>query len=210
MMTREDFHAQAKGLSEALRSLNYNEELSLLKWMLQTSEHGQLLVHPVVVRDSAFEANSEENAANEALEDYSILFEEESTQIPSKASLSLEWRFTIVFSDTWRVPVLHFTVQDSTGNPCPRHQVLSMLPTAEQHNDTWDFVSYDEHPITGIPSYFLHPCQTQDILKLLQHDSVQTSTLLLSWLSLILPTIGYTLPSKVFTQLRNKMLQFDL
>ena len=60
MMTREDFHAQAQDLSEALRSLNYSEELSLLKWMLQTSEHGQFLVHPVVVRHGAFEATSEE------------------------------------------------------------------------------------------------------------------------------------------------------
>lgn len=201
---------QAQDLSEALRSLSFSEESTLLKWSLQTSEHGQYLVHPVVVRHSAFDATSKEIAADEDLEDYSIALEEELTHMPSSLSVSLEWRFTIVFSETWRVPVLHFTVQDSAGNPCPREQVLSMLPTAKQHNDTWNFVSYDEHPITGTPSYFLHPCQTQDILTLLQNDCVQSTSLLLSWLSLILPTIGYTLPSMVFKKLRKELLQFDL
>lgn len=198
---------QAHNLSEALRSLNDSEETSLLKWSLQTSEDGNYLAHPVVLRHGTFDAISEEIAADEVLEDYSIPLEEESTHILSKLSPSVEWRFTIVFSDTWRVPVLYFTVQDSAGNPCLRQQVLSMLPAAEQQEDTWDFVSYDEHPVTGMPSYFLHPCQTQDILKILQKDCSQTSTLLLSWLSLILPTIGYTLPSMVFKKLRKQLLQ---
>jgi hypothetical protein len=181
----------------------------LLKWSLQTSEHGIYLAHPVVLRHGTFDATSQEISADEFLEGTdSIPLARRNQYIYLPSYLHLLNGDSPLFSairGVYQCYTLQF--KDSTGNPCLRQQVLSMLPAAEQQEDTWDFVSYDEHPSNWDALYFLHPCQTQDILKLLQKDCSQTSTLLLSWLSLILPTIGYTLPSMVFKKLRKQFLQ---
>ena len=33
--------------------------------------------------------------------------------------------------------------------------------------DLWEFISQEEHPMTGVPSFFLHPCQTSMRMELL-------------------------------------------
>jgi hypothetical protein len=95
---------------------------------------------------------------------------------------NLQWNFSIVYSDTYEVPVLYFTVQDcDTGNPCGRQKVLDCLITNQKqdginddeeeqyigHVDTWEFISQEQHPILNVPSYFLHPCQSSQRLYLL-------------------------------------------
>ena len=94
------------------------------------------------------------------------------------------WNLSIVYSDTWQVPVLYFTVEWRThGQPCTRTEIGQLLrhvvvvdpqePT--EHNDDdddddWlseDFVSATEHPIHGTPCYFLHPCQTAERLRMM-------------------------------------------
>ena len=209
-MTREDFQQQAEALCDTLSRVSCNENHALLNWRRDSVENTRYLVHAVAVRNSLVKVSSTAATEEEALEADSVLYEDEATTTALDSSQSFEWRFSIVYSDTWRVPVLYFTVQDASGNPCPRDQVLSMLPAASQQQDKWDFISYDEHPITGTPSYFLHPCQTQDLLELLHHGEKQSSTLLLSWLSMILPAIGFNLSSKTFQQLHQRLLGFDL
>lgn len=214
MMTGEDFDVQAIALSEALKHMNDIEGPTLLQWRQEPieSSNSVYLVHPVVHRATLTPASVGPGLAQgEIIEEDTSRFEDESALAPLTESPSFEWRYSIVFSDTWRVPVLHFTVQDSNGNPCPRDLVLTMLPASSLQEDTWDFVSYDEHPITGTPSYFLHPCQTQDVMSLMQKDGGHhMATRLLSWLSLILPAVGHTLPSKIFRQLHQRLAGFDL
>lgn len=117
----------------------------------------------------------------------------------------VEWRFSVVYSDTWRVPVLYFTVQDGHGSPFPRSEVLRLVKADQtvvgmEEEDTWDFLSYDEHPITGLPSFFLHPCQTDAILQ-----RFQQSTKLLSWLSFVLPAVGFRIPPKDFALIQEQL-----
>jgi ubiquitin-like-conjugating enzyme ATG10 len=213
-MTSEDFDAQAIALSEALKYMDDLEDRTLMQWRQEPIESTNrvYLVHPVVLRKTvALPTDITGVAQEDPIEEDTRLFEDEATESSFADSPTFEWRYSIAFSDTWRVPVLHFTVQDSNGNPCPRDLVLSMLPASSTQEDTWDFVSYDEHPITGTPSYFLHPCQTNDILSLMHNDGkTHSSTRLLSWLSLILPAVGHTFPSKVFRELHQRFAGLDL
>jgi len=127
----------------------------------------------------------------------------------------IEWKFSIVYSHVWGVPVLYFEVHMLDGQPLPRDRLLrhlnrlssslsspspswhsthsSPMSTTQsttanlvEHNkeicnddhaieEHWTFVSYEEHPITGIPSFFLHPCQTSKRLQLVLVDIVPTS-----------------------------------
>jgi len=144
------------------------------------------------------------------------------------------WRFSIVYSHTWRVPVLYFTVQDrNSGATCPRTEVVEMLEKVHHQNQlvgqppgdaasaTWDFCSQEEHPITGLPAFFLHPCRTQERLTTMtrrQHDDddddddddetadvVSYGMQMLTWMSLILPSVGFAIPCRLFLQLQKEI-----
>ena len=102
-----------------------------------------------------------------------------------------------------------------------------IMMTEEQ---TWEFVSQEEHPMTGMPCYFLHPCQTAVRMELLLHSHQQQGHSnhenrqqkynwkrgnhydhkaftvnprecpLLSWMSMILPVVGCKISSDSFCQ----------
>mmetsp|Transcript_14511 Transcript_14511/g.16881 ORF Transcript_14511/g.16881 Transcript_14511/m.16881 type:complete len:196 (+) Transcript_14511:2-589(+) len=109
----------------------------------------------------------------------------------------VEWTFSIVYNYIWSVPVLYFQVQFSDGQMLSRKQVLKVLKEIQTNRDylheredgncdsddksdnnnddddesTWDFISQEEHPITGIPTFFFHPCQTSARLYLVLDGS---------------------------------------
>lgn len=113
------------------------------------------------------------------------------------------WSFSIAYSYTWRVPVMYFSVQLPDGTPCSRDEVIGNLRcfcnNNEIVNDSWDFVSSDEHPVTGIPSFFLHPCRTSHILETLNASTTCSAMRLWSWLSMISPTVGLSIAPKTFS-----------
>lgn len=125
-----------------------------------------------------------------------------------------EWRFSVAYSDVWLVPVLYFTVQRITdGAPCTRQEVLDMLhlynhqnfATAGLDDSSWDFCSYDEHPVSGMPSFFLHPCRTLERLEALKASVQCPSVRLWSWFSMILPTVGLSVSPKCFQRVQRKL-----
>jgi ubiquitin-like-conjugating enzyme ATG10 len=79
------------------------------------------------------------------------------------------WNLSVVYSETFQVPVLYFTLEYTNGCPVERRPMVSLLLNMDNNNDNdddndWSRVSQDLHPETGRPSYFLHPCQTNDTL----------------------------------------------
>lgn len=140
-----------------------------------------------------------------------------------------EWTFSIVYHDVWRVPTLYFQCIHTDGTMLSRNEVLEILlqetSNAHGYHDTltiteeelWDFVSQEEHPITGTPSFFLHPCQTTARMELLLNqphcqdescmdgrDTMQQFPLL-SWMSMILPTVGCKISPELFCSIHDTM-----
>lgn len=113
----------------------------------------------------------------------------------------LEWRVHVVFSPTWRVPVLYFTVCQLNGAPLTWEQVRAELPAELQREaeegSPWAFVTQEFHPVTAEPCFMLHPCFTAQrmatLLPDLQGDgsvarrTLERHTYLISWLSLVGP-----------------------
>eukprot|EP00978_Attheya_sp_CCMP212_P037858 scaffold182159_cov31-Attheya_sp.AAC.1 len=102
------------------------------------------------------------------------------------------------------------------GTPCLRQDILSYCNNNDDVKDSWEFISQDEHPITGEPSFFLHPCQTSARLAKLQNNSsnpdandsaVVPGTLLLSWLSMILPAVRSRISSANYSRTHHHLLQ---
>jgi hypothetical protein len=178
------------------------------------------------------------------LEDDSVLVDselyvEDPNKSPVVDSMMIQWTFSVVYSDTYRVPVLYFHVQNPDGSPCSRSQVVQWLsPTSAStekgenssteeslsgttETSSWEFVSQEQHPHTGFPSYFLHPCRTSERMKLLQEvatvpldDSNDTQSswsssssihFLWAWMSMILPAVNHTTPPKLYGIVRDKL-----
>ena len=167
-----------------------------------------------------------------SLEDDTILVDPElDVEATTGRSLSslIHWTFSVVYSDTYRVPVLYFHVQNADGSPCSRSQVLQWLApnsckesvTTTDESSSWEFVSQEQHPCTGFPSYFLHPCRTSERMTLLQqveamppeNESSEGETLssgihvLWAWMSMMLPAINHTIPPKVFRLVQHQLQQ---
>ena len=178
------------------------------------------------------------------------------TPTPTTRSIEYtEWSFSILLHKIWRVPTLYFSCCHSDGTPLCRREVLDMLlqpkgmPKADVHtergeeqNDTndndddeslWEFVSQEEHPMTGQPSYFLHPCRTAERMEIMlsyrrhhhqllgQHNSKSKQSEeresedveaehqiipLLSWMSMVLPVVGCKISPDVYCRVRHSLL----
>jgi Autophagocytosis associated protein, active-site domain len=161
------------------------------------------------------------------LEDNSISVDTQVIQAdPAKGSadVSTLWSFSIAYSSTYRVPVLYFQVNSLNGDPCGRHHVLEMLRgTVEIPKETWEFVSQEEHPCSGLPSFFLHPCQSSQRLRLMAianslagaegnhatRDALANDTILWAWMSMILPFVGHAIPALYYVKIGHCMAQLS-
>lgn len=59
-------------------------------------------------------------------------------------------------------------------------------------------ISQQEHPILGLPFYYIHPCDTASLMS--QVDLSNINYYIMSWLSFFGPLIGLYLPSKISSE----------
>jgi hypothetical protein len=163
--TEEEFETGARCLSRVLERIEIDERCCLLRWSLETSSNGSsYLTHAPVKLSATFQREKEVlRGEEECFVDNSLIEDPDSDVLRPMDEAHLDWRVSIVYSETWRVPVVYFTVLHPDGSPCTREDIVDSLMDQNhqnQINDSWDFISHDEHPITGVPSLFLHPCRT--------------------------------------------------
>jgi hypothetical protein len=231
-----DFHRSAKALVKALNQIrdangccgtspSISSPLELISWVIESRSDTTYLAHPpVLFRSNGCSHHRVDSVtSDEDKLDYSgsivELDEYESTAYNCNPRHDVtEWTFSVVFHETWRVPTLYFQVHDIDGTPINREEVVSILLNsirettgANDANDcmteeqTWDFVSQEEHPMTGKPSFFLHPCQTATKMELLLHQPNHLCPLL-SWMSMILPSVGCTISPIIYHEAQEKMM----
>lgn len=116
-----------------------------------------------------------------------------------------EWSFSVVFHEIWRVPTLYFDVNGSDGTPITREEVVRLVSDSMTEEQSWDFISQEEHPMTGSPSFFLHPCQTVAKMELLLLQEQHNLCPLLSWMSMILPSVGCSINPVVYNEAMKRM-----
>ncbi|KAI9510471.1 hypothetical protein F5148DRAFT_976722 [Russula earlei] len=81
---------------------------------------------------------------------------------------------SVTFSPTFQVPVFYFTVHDRNGSPLMLKEIMKTsllrrhaLPETQvtsfalkQPNSQFPLLSQGDHPTTGTPAWFIHPCGT--------------------------------------------------
>jgi hypothetical protein len=122
---------------------------------------------------------------------------------PDQGGEVWRWRFSIVYSETYSIPILYFTVHHFGGAPCTGSEVLELFNRAKDTRS--DFISQEDHPITGEPSFFLHPCQSKDPLGLMDRDDV---SVLWAWMYNTLPVLGHCFGSPQFWRVRRLLLSY--
>ena len=209
--SRARFEEEARLLCSCLdetSNLSFPKAFALLHWMVQqdANDGAVYLTHDAVIALPA-----DVGHADESLEDATILEDPEQFADEDRPGMTIFWYFSVVYSDSYQVPVLYFHVQHQDGSPCSRDQVVGWLrpnaTTATEKDssdstiDSWDFVSQERHPYTGFPSYFLHPCRTSERMELLQESTSPGETeinYLWAWMSIVLPAVNHPIPPVLY------------
>lgn len=118
-------------------------------------------------------------------------------------------RYDVVYSTSYQVPVLYLTFADASTSkniPLPSaDEVYDMLvpqgfKASMRDVGVMGALSMAEHPITGMPAYFVHPCRTQEALTPLLAGASQTAgtepavEYLLLWFGVIGASVGLSVP----------------
>ncbi|KJE91530.1 hypothetical protein CAOG_002658 [Capsaspora owczarzaki ATCC 30864] len=115
------------------------------------------------------------------------------------------YEYHVVYHKTYTVPVLYFNASTLEGKRLTVDQVWNDMHNL--HKDSIDvsrssFLSQAEHPVLGKPFFFLHPCQTCDMMvalfgpRLAAHCSPDQPLFdyLLAFLSIVAPIVRLNLP----------------
>jgi ubiquitin-like-conjugating enzyme ATG10 len=118
----------------------------------------------------------------------------------------------IAYSPAYQVPVLYLTFAERSGNqaialPSPDEVYNMLVPddfkSPMQSVSVMGALSMAEHPVTGVPAYFVHPCRTQEALSpLLDNTSpgakpCRGTRYLLLWFGVIGASVGLSVPISV-------------
>ena len=208
---------------QGIATLSSTSPVHLTSWVIEAEGGTSYLTHPpVLIRSEHRDGDCSRWTETEMIsgEDKMMESSESNLELDESAAVYMysdsnqynitEWNFSIVFHAIWRVPTLYFSVHDIDGIPTTRDAVISILldnTTNESiisEEQTWDFVSQEEHPVTGKPSFFLHPCQTATKMEFILNQPKHHSPLL-SWMSMILPSVGCRISPIIFQQAQKQL-----
>ncbi|KAJ3922813.1 hypothetical protein F5877DRAFT_32924 [Lentinula edodes] len=205
MLTRPQFDRACKLLvqkcenftpsrsNNAMRGWSWNEHPSVsgLGYLCRTSNY--------LSRDIrlSMDVNSDEI--------YAEIDEAAATCIDSETLTSQQY---VVYSATFQVPCFYFAMYHSNGVPLSINELISSTlfrPGIFQDADITTFaltrrdtpfplISQGDHPTTGRPCWFLHPCETtvavEELLKEVENNIDEEDMRLLMWLKLWFTVLG--------------------
>lgn len=207
-MDEQEFANLAIQLCKILRSIDSSHvvlhRFDVVHWRAEEM-HGNVrsMVHPPVVRKQVCLNKAGYQPPDVGLlEDESLAIDPDSCVDDGSKSIEYLWNFSVVFSETWRVPVLYFEVAKRSGERCTHSEVINLLvdepkPALKTPSEYLSFLSFDEHPVTGFPALFLHPCGTEARMSELQ-GTMSCSNRLWSWMAMSLSLLGFHIPVKLF------------
>ncbi|KAK6434042.1 hypothetical protein LTR95_009772 [Oleoguttula sp. CCFEE 5521] len=113
--------------------------------------------------------------------------------------------YDIVHSTSYQVPVAYISFPGLTPAAASQPKQVYRLLVPDTYKSqmqavgTMGALSVAEHPVTGSPAWFVHPCLTQDAMRAVsgRNTSVAPEMYLMRWLGVIGSSIGLSLPINV-------------
>lgn len=188
-----DFYVAAKSLCERWKEMD--STLPQWTWTPSKREEGYLSLENVYYHSSNEEPGGEVGLSEEEEPiDAATL-----SQCPSEKTHI--YNFQIVYSFSYRVPILYFRGHECDGRSLNLHEIEKDLPGCSLSllkESKWTFMTQEEHPYLHCPWYMLHPCGTSDWMKLFFGDSRQKDPIVVqylpSWLSVVSQAVGLRIP----------------
>ncbi|KAG9305555.1 hypothetical protein G9A89_003618 [Geosiphon pyriformis] len=157
----------------------------------------------------------------EEIEDPSVLYQSCNSVQGENARECLMVDYHILYSSSYKVPVLYFNAYRSDGSILTLDQIYTNLIEPSRLDDlrTAGFnggLSQQDHPTLMLPFYFLHPCETASLMKTVACLPIMVEPLdpsertdkiapqipingyLRSWLSLVGSLVGVKIGSGYF------------
>jgi ubiquitin-like-conjugating enzyme ATG10 len=113
----------------------------------------------------------------------------------------------VVYSASYQVPVLYFQLCNTMWHSPPSLDTLHSVLVPElhkppvQHVGILGAISKSDHPVTGVPSFFVHPCQTLAAMTSLQISrSGEPDNYLLGWIGIIGAAVGLSVPVRMVSR----------
>ncbi|CAH2054630.1 unnamed protein product [Thlaspi arvense] len=125
--------------------------------------------------------------------------------------------FHVVYSASYGVPVLYFRGYCSGGQPLTLDVIKEDLPSCSVSlllESKWTFITQEEHPYLNRPWFKLHPCGTEEWIKLLSQSSsgaacqMPVELYLVSWFSVVGQVVGLRIPLEMLN-LRTSAIQLQ-
>ncbi|PWA71944.1 autophagocytosis-associated family protein [Artemisia annua] len=211
-----DFQIAANAFAEKWKK--YNSGFPEWSWIdcsdrLGFSAHknndGYLSLQNVVLQRDLKEKLDDEGSSNDHEEPL-----DNATLVHSSDDDGYRYDFHVVYSSSYRVPVLYFRAHSSDGQPLSLDEIEKNLPTRSANaliESKWTFITQQvrsyfvkfidssEHPYLNRPWYTLHPCGTSEWMKLLLEGDNSTTKggkeqYLISWFSVAGQVFGFKLP----------------
>ncbi|VVA96824.1 unnamed protein product [Arabis nemorensis] len=214
-LTVEGFSVAARAFSDKWKL--HNQSLPPWSWvplinralLVSNKEEGYLSLEKIVILSSLEEIPEEESlnvtadySESEELIDQTILVQ----NVENEAHF---YDFHIVYSASYGVPVLYFRGYCSSGEPLSLDVVIKDLPSCSVSllvESKWTFITQEEHPYLNRPWFKLHPCETEEWIRLLSQSSTSAGCkmpvelYLVSWFSVVGQVVGLRIPLEMLDQ----------
>ena len=127
----------------------------------------------------------------------------EDNDIASLSSAGTQWicyQYSVVYSESYQVPVIYFTASWPDGRQLNVDQVWEQVnpESATGVIDKLSTLTQTEHPLMGMPCYHVHPCNTTTLMASVLNDSADCdepavkwqTRYVIMWLSLVSPLVN--------------------
>ncbi|XP_065352771.1 ubiquitin-like-conjugating enzyme ATG10 [Cloeon dipterum] len=117
-----------------------------------------------------------------------------STKINPSLQERVTFEYHILYSLSYAVPILYFNAWRENGSLLEIERIWDLAFSQYRNavkSAKWGAVSQQDHPILGSPFFFFHPCNTANFLEDLPGKTKNT---VVSWLSVVGPLVGLTVP----------------
>ncbi|RIA80621.1 autophagocytosis associated protein [Glomus cerebriforme] len=175
-LTRQEFEIAAKSFLEQSKKSVREDGGDLWVW----NEHEKLKGFGYLSRKSIIQKlkseSLNENFTFITTDDENFEQVEEELEDPSTLNIASETTeyltvdYHIIYSTSYKVPVLYFNTYHKDGTPLTNDEIYSCLiePSRLEDIKTAGFhggISQQDHPTLLIPFYYLHPCETATLMK---------------------------------------------
>ncbi|KEQ85052.1 hypothetical protein M438DRAFT_318162 [Aureobasidium pullulans EXF-150] len=135
----------------------------------------------------------------EQLETYVEAFEDDDEEAIVKQPQSetiVTVQYDVLLSPSYRVPVVYMTASP----PLPVSHFFDLVvphhfQDAMRETGVMGALSMTDHPNTGMPAYFVHPCRTADTMCATGTAGVQIQDYMLVWLGIVGASVGLNVSS---------------